>query len=214
MDSFNTTFEDDEYEEVPSPFRKSATRTKTTTRSTNLFARPMGTAPSEAPTIIEGATRRSPARMEQTEFLTPKRRPISAPQVDYLDDDEEEEEEEVQERRVVRAKPKQKTKAKVDLVPRIGWGIVAALMLRLVFMERGVIDYMTMDNKIKEKETELSRLKNENQEITTEIKRITLDKSYQKQLAKEHLGVIAADEFLILFAGESQENETSIDRPI
>ena len=41
-----------------------------------------------------------------------------------------------------------------------------------------------------------------------------MDKAYQKQLAKEHLGVIAADEFLILFAGEVPESGTPEDRNI
>jgi cell division protein FtsB len=50
----------------------------------------------------------------------------------------------------------------------------------------------------------------ENKDLKTEITKIQLDRNYQKQLAKEHLGVIAADEFLILFAGENPDSpETS-----
>lgn len=222
MDSFNSTFDNDEYEDVPSPFRKktAARPPRNSTTRSNMFSRPMGTAPSEAPTVVEPVTRRTPGRPEQTEFLNPRRRNAAAPSIDYLDEEVEEEEieeeEEVTERRVTVAKPraKVKVKPKVDLLPRIGWGIVGLLMLRLIFMERGVIDYMGMDGKIKDSEHELSRVKSENAEIGTEIRRISLDKSYQRQLAKEHLGVIAADEFLILFAGESAETESEAGRPL
>lgn len=223
MDSFNSTFDNEEFEDVPSPFRKkTAARPARPTANTrgNMFSRPMGTAPSEAPTVVEQVTRRAPGRPEQTEFLNPRRRNAAAPSIDYLDEEVEEEEveeeEEVTERRVTVAKPRlrAKVKPKVDLLPRIGWGIVGVLMLRLIFMERGVIDYMGMDGKIKDSEQELSRVKNENKEIGTEIRRISLDKTYQRQLAKEHLGVIAADEFLILFAGEAAENENEADRPL
>lgn len=223
QDSFSSNFDDDEFEDVPSPFRKkSAARTSSRPTNTrgNMFSRPMGTAPSEAPTVVEQVTRRSPGRPEQTEFLNPRRRNAAAPSIDYLDEEVEEEdideEEEVTERRVTLAKPraKAKVKPKVDLLPRIGWGLVGLLMLRLIFMERGVIDYMGMNGKIKDSQQELSRVKNENAEIGTEIRRISLDKSYQRQLAKEHLGVIAADEFLILFAGESAESESEADRPL
>jgi cell division protein FtsB len=225
QDSFSSNFDNEEFEDVPSPFRKKTTArpsARPTNTRGNMFSRPMGTSPSEAPTVVEQVTRRTPGRPEQTEFLNPRRRNAAAPSIDYLDEEveeeeiEEDEEEEVTERRVTVAKPRAKTKVKpkVDLLPRIGWGIVGVLMLRLIFMERGVIDYMGMNGKIKDSQQELSRVKNENAEIGTEIRRISLDKSYQRQLAKEHLGVIAADEFLILFAGESAESENEADRPL
>ena len=203
---------EDEFEEVPSPFRKSAVRSRPTSNG-NLFSRPLGTTPSEAPTILETPTRKSPARPEQMDF-SPQRRMATTPQVEYLEDEEDEEEEEYDKRPARIRQPKAKAKQKVDLLPRIGWAIVALCMLRLVFMERGGIDYVGMDNKIKERETELARVQKENDEIGTEIRRITLDKSYQRQLAKEILGVIAADEFLILFAGESSETLSEADRPL
>ncbi|MFP5491713.1 MAG: FtsB family cell division protein [Bacteriovoracia bacterium] len=206
---------EDEFEEVPSPFRKSAVRTRATSNG-NLFSRPLGTTPSEAPTILETPTRKSPARPEQMDF-TPQRRMATTPQVEYLEDEDEEdeeEEEEIEKRPARIRQPKPKAKNKVDLLPRVGWAIVALCMLRLVFMERGVIDYVGMDKKIAERQTELVRVQKENDEIGTEIRRITLDKSYQRQLAKEILGVIAADEFLILFAGESSETLSEADRPL
>ncbi|MFP5457934.1 MAG: FtsB family cell division protein [Bacteriovoracia bacterium] len=207
---------DDEFEDVPSPFRKSTAASRMAAQPKgNLFSRPLGTAPSEAPTITEAPTRRSPARPDQLDFM-PQRRVATTPQVEYLDEEEEdEEEEEVVERRPARVKSaKPKNKNKEDLLPRIGWAIIGVLMLRLVFMERGVIDYVGMNGKITERETELARVQAENDSISAEIRRITLDKSYQRQITKEILGVIAADEFLILFAGESSETPAEVDRQL
>ena len=81
-------------------------------------------------------------------------------------------------------------------------------------MERGVLEYWKMDSTLQEKLTEKNRINMENREIQQEVRRISLDKSYQRQLAREHLGVLAADEFLILFAGEPGESETGTDHPL
>lgn len=211
---------DDEYEEVPSPFQKTSTLRKNLSGHTNLFARPIGVVPSEAPTI-SAPSRRSVARPEQTDFVTPKR-VKAVPQIEYLeklDDDEFDEETEEEDtlpvkRAPAKPRPKAKARGKVDYLPRVGWAIVLLCMLRLVFMERGVLAYLQMDGQIEAKQQEITRVQRENDDITKEIRRITFDKSYQRQIAKEILGVIAADEFLILFAGESSESPSEADRPL
>jgi hypothetical protein len=200
----------DEFEDVPSPFRK------TTTRS-NMFARPVGTVPSEPPVVPAATTRRAPVKaLEDQDFLPPRRRAVSVPQVEYLDEteDEDEEEDEVVEKRPARARAKPKSKDRSTLLPRIGWGIAALLLLRMAFMERGLIQYWRMSGTIGERETELARVRRENQDIRGELRRIEFDKGHQRWLAKEHLGVIAADEFLILFAGEGSETQSGAGRPL
>lgn len=219
MNNFDSSLDD--YEDVPSPFKSKATRTSS--RSTNMFSRPVGTVPAEAP-VVTTATRRRPARsMEEYDFA-PKRKAIAAPVVDYLDDsdyeveeeEEIEEEEEVETRPAIRPRAKSKSKAKnknkVALLPRIGWAIAVVMLMRLIFMERGVLQYWRMNGTIAEHEHELELTKKENAEIRAQVHRAKYDKGYQRQLAKEQLGVIAADEFLILFAGEAQETETSNGR--
>ena len=218
MNHFDSSLDD--YEDVPSPF-KSTTTTKTSVRA-NLFSRPVGTVPSEAPLVSPTTTtrRRTVRDVGEVEIVAPKRRVAVAPQIEYMDengeieeDEDEIEEEETTERRpAVRPRNKVKTKTKITLLPRIGWGIAVFMLLRLVFMERGVLQYWQMNGTIGEHEQELSRVRKENQEIRGEVRRIELDKGHQKQLAKELLGVIAADEFLILFAGEASETETGNDR--
>lgn len=219
MNHFDSSLDD--YEDVPSPFQSKATRTSS--RSTNMFSRPVGTVPAEAP-VVTTTTRRRPARSMEEFEIAPKRKALAAPVVDYLDDsdyeveeeEEIEEEEEVERRPAVRTRTKTKSKAKnktqMALLPRIGWGIAVVMLLRLIFMERGVLQYWRMNGTITEHEQELVRVKKENAEISAQVHRAKYDKTYQRQLAKEQLGVIAADEFLILFAGEAQETETSNGR--
>lgn len=208
---------DDDFEEVESPFQKSKTTTRK--RSSHLFQRPLNSTPSEAPTIVDTPRRRFLDEQEEQEIMHSRRR-RAAPQVEYIEEmdeeeEDEEDEEEFQQRLPVkRAKPKLKAKKKFDPIARIGWGIIGILVLRLIFMERGVIDYLGMNSRINEKKQEITRLEKENISISSEMRRLTLDKSYQRQITKETLGVIAADEFLVLFAGESEETQNAADRPL
>ena len=86
----------------------------------------------------------------------------------------------------------------------IGWMVFALLCARLVFMDRGVIDFYAKEDLIKEKQAELLRVEQENIHIVGEIEKIKSVPSYQKKLAREHLGVIAKDEYLILFSKEGK----------
>jgi cell division protein FtsB len=89
---------------------------------------------------------------------------------------------------------------------KAGWIFCAILGLRLVFMERGVIDYYQTLSNFEVQEHELSLIKKENQEIMSEINLIQKSSVYQKQIAREHLGVIAKDEYIILFAKDAGKN--------
>lgn len=84
------------------------------------------------------------------------------------------------------------------------WLLFVFFLLRLVFMERGVIDYYKKENHILEKKKELTSIETENIELVEEIEKIQTSPSYQKKLAREHLGVIAQDEYLILFSRDSK----------
>lgn len=210
----------DEYEEVESPFapkspdRSSSQRLRS---RKNVFNRPFAAEPSIAPAVFETTgVRRSIGQAEQTEFLDRRQGRVHEAAIDYLDEEVEEEEEVVETRpaRVSRPSAKKKSKAKKNLLSKIGWSVIGLLVLRLIFMDRGVWDYFSTEGTIREKQEELRSLEVENQQITAEISRINVDRNYQRQLAKEHLGVIAADEFLILFAGESTESATQDSRQL
>ncbi len=198
----------EEFEEVESPFaekskEKSATQSKLRTRK-NVFNRPFATGPSVSPAVFETtSTRRSIGQAGMTDFLEHRQSDLSETEIDYLDDQDEEDEEE---KRPARITPKKVAKPKKNILAKIGWSVIGLLVLRLIFMDRGVWDYFATERSIKEKNGEYKSVLDENKSLKTEITRIQVDKSYQRQLAKEHLGVIAVDEFLILFAGETPES--------
>lgn len=83
---------------------------------------------------------------------------------------------------------------------KVGWMICLGVFLRLIFMDRGVAHYYGMQDTLTEKKQELARVIEENRELVSEIHKIKVSPSYQRKLAREHLGVIAQDEYLILFA--------------
>lgn len=202
----------DEYEEVESPFAskssdKAPHRERLRTRK-NVFNRPFATDSSNAPTYFEASsTRKSVGHADGTELIKRRASALQETEIDYL---EEEEEEEVERRpaRTISSSVKKKNKLKQNILSKIAWSVIGLLILRLICMDRGVWDYFSTESGIREKQEELASIQKENKDLKTEITRIQVDKNYQRQLSKEHLGVIAVDEFLILFAGESDDSTT------
>lgn len=203
----------DEYEEVESPFASKSSPKSTPQRERlrtrkNVFNRPFATDSTHAPLLVETtATRRSIGSVDNTELLERRNSSLAETEIDYLPEEEfEEEEEEVVEKRPARStSTKKKEKTKKNILVKVGWAVIGLLVLRLIFMDRGVWDYFATEGVIKEKREELASIQKENKSLKTEIVKIQTDAGFQRQLAKEHLGVIAADEFLILFAGEAEE---------
>jgi cell division protein FtsB len=204
----------DEYEEVESPFaarstEKSTPRDRLRTRK-NVFNRPFATEATSAPLIVETkSTRRSIGRADINDIVDFRSTDLAETEIEYLDEDEDEEEEIVERRPSTRssAKKKSNTKTNKNLLPKIAWSVVGLLVLRLICMDRGVWDYFATEGAIREKKSELNSIYEENKTLKTEISRIQVDKNYQRHLAKDHLGVIAGDEFLVLFAAESVATE-------
>jgi cell division protein FtsB len=208
----------DEYEEVESPFASSSTQNKSPHRERlrtrkNVFNRPFATDSSHAPTYVEPrVTRRSLGHADHVEFTDHRKSKLNETQIDYIDGEENDQEDDetkiIIEKRSTRntsSVSKKKDKHKKNLLQKLGWATIGILVLRLISMDRGVWDYFATEGVIQDKKTELKNIALENKELRNEILKVQLDRNYQKQLAKEHLGVIAVDEFLILFAGESSE---------
>ena len=202
----------DEYEEVESPFaarsqEKSTSRDRLRTRK-NVFNRPFATESTSAPLILETkSTRKSIGSPDDEEMLEHRQSDLSGTDIEYLDEDEDDEEVIVEKKAVVRSSVKKVAKPKKNLLQKFAWSVVGLLILRLIFMDRGVWDYFATEGEIKEKQNELNSIQTENKSLKAEIARVQIDKNFQRQLAKESLGVIAADEFLILFAGESGDSD-------
>lgn len=203
----------EEYEEVESPYAtKASDKSKLRTRK-NVFNRPFAADPSVAPAVFETSSRRSIGHAELSDMNHHRQSELAQAEIEYLDEEYEEEvEEEVIEKRPA-TRPsisaKKKAKNKKSLLVKTSWSVIGLLVLRLIFMDRGVWDYFATENSIQEKNKELRSIQKENKELKVEVERIQVDRNYQRLLAKEHLGVIAADEFLILFAGEVPETSGS-----
>jgi cell division protein FtsB len=85
---------------------------------------------------------------------------------------------------------------------KVGWAIIALLLVRLIFVERGIIDYVSKNESITEKKLLIEKLRSEKTQLEENIIKIRKDKNFQKSLLRDHLGVISRDEYLILFAQE------------
>jgi cell division protein FtsB len=141
------------------------------------------------------STRRNVATSHSDiEFSEPKkaRKKLSGPKVNYV-------------KPVKKSKSRRKaSNKKIDWTwTKLGWLACGALLIRLVLMEGGMIDFYAMDDAIVVKEKELVDLRKDNADLVREIKKIKTSPQYQKQLAREHLGVIARNEYLVLFARDN-----------
>lgn len=123
---------------------------------------------------------------------------------------------------LVKAKPAARVKTKRrsnlrkplnvnDTVVKAFWAVCGVLVLRLIFSQGGVVDYYDRQEVLNERNYEKSRLEIENQNLRAEIELIKSNSAHQKKLVREHLGFIASDEFLILFAKDSKVEVAGID---
>lgn len=154
--------------------------------SADSFIRPQS--PITQSTTTRRSTRRNlPSSIDEIEITDTRkrtRRAASAPKVNY-----------------VKTAKKARREASFEWTWQKFWWMVALVaFLRLLLMENGVIDYYKVESSIENNLADLSLIKEENAQLVTEIHQIQTSPKYQKKLARDHLGVIAQDEYLILFA--------------
>jgi len=89
--------------------------------------------------------------------------------------------------------------------------VLAALLIRIVFMNGGLIELQNKKSELKNKFEALQSLKLENIALSKEIDKIKNDTSYQKKLARDHLGFISEDEHLILFESDLSDSSKEVD---
>lgn len=135
--------------------------------------------------------------------------------IDDMNSDEDDEEEVVT---PVKRKPRKAPPAKVkylgwfdwkglsrgEIMSRLAWIFCFSMILRLIFMDQGVIDFVKMENRLSGREEILKEIQNENKDIMNEIDLIKNNPGYQKKLVRDHLGAISSDEYLILFPNDTQ----------
>ena len=187
--SRNFTSQDDIFSDAPSAsVQKSIARKKKKAQRASAMA--AAAAPVATPVTLQRNTsrRKLPDSFSDIEFNEPPRaqrkRASAGAKVNYV-------------------KPVKKNKRKSAKKfewswTKAGWCICALLVTRLIFMESGVIDYQSMHNTIEQKQKGLELIRVENAELIKEIHKIKTSPSYQKKLARDHLGVIAKGEYLSL----------------
>ncbi len=77
--------------------------------------------------------------------------------------------------------------------------VILGLGIRMTFMDGGILELKEKKNLVTSKSKLLKKISLENSELKSEILKIRKDNKYQRKLARDHLGVIAEDEFVILF---------------
>lgn len=95
------------------------------------------------------------------------------------------------------------TKARNAWLMKGAWILLGLIFIRLVFAERGIIDYFSMKDLIGHKLDLIEQTKVENKAILKEMEMIKNNSRYQKQIVREKLGFITKDEYLVIFSGES-----------
>ncbi len=83
------------------------------------------------------------------------------------------------------------------------WAIACMMFLRLLLMENGIVDYYKLESTIEDNHQKLALVKKENSELVAQIHKIQTSGKYQRKMARDHLGVIASNEYLILFSKDS-----------
>ena len=88
-------------------------------------------------------------------------------------------------------------------ISKVTWCLSLILLIgciRLFFMNQGVFNYLDKKASLDERLNLIEQIKLENIQLLKEIKRANEDVRYQKNLAREQLGVISSEEYLILFS--------------
>ncbi|MBF0361792.1 MAG: septum formation initiator family protein [Oligoflexia bacterium] len=94
----------------------------------------------------------------------------------------------------------------MSLLIKISWGATLLLLLRLIFADRGIMDYLNTEKIISEQKNMLKGILSENESLIMEIEKIKNDRSYQIKLVRDNLGAMDSNEYLILFDLPSSSN--------
>lgn len=154
--------------------------------------RPDVTVDSGVPWSQKNPTRRRTVAMpDETEFVTSIRKPRNiAPAIPVWSS--------IKNRIILGRKGKSKIGLR-DYILKAGWIFCFFILLRLLFADRGVMEYYSRMELLQKNNMGLKQLLQENIALSENIIAIQYDKTYQKKLVRDHLGFISKDEFLILF---------------
>lgn len=102
---------------------------------------------------------------------------------------------------LVKRRKRSAKKSKFQFSLDMAIGIVFFIItVNLFFTSGGIIDLIQSKGRIMEGEKYLSTLEAENDKIRDEIRKLQHNSSYQKKIAREHLGAIEKDEYIVIFS--------------
>jgi hypothetical protein len=101
----------------------------------------------------------------------------------------------------------------VSVLFLLGWVAASLLYLRVLFSDRGLLDYVKRDRYLATRQEYYQSLINENKEMLHEIEKIKKNDTHQRQLIRDHLGMISSNEYLVIFQGVSQDQATEVELP-
>lgn len=104
-----------------------------------------------------------------------------------------------------RKKKANKTQKYLEYLVIGSWAFCCILLLRLLFSDRGVIDFYSRHSVLDNKKIEYQNIQDDNQGLRKEISLIRSNKKYQKKIVRDHLGYISRSEYLILFPREKKD---------
>ena len=81
---------------------------------------------------------------------------------------------------------------------RGAWIFCLILFVRLVFADRGIVEYYQRESNLAERQRDYLMISDSNQGLIKEIGLLKKSKGHQKKTIREHLGFIARDEYLVL----------------
>ena len=80
------------------------------------------------------------------------------------------------------------------------WLFHGYLLVRLALSRGGVVDYYEKVALLQGRHYHLESIEDENAQLEKDIALVTSNEAQQKKLIRKHLGLIARDEYLVLFA--------------
>ena len=143
----------------------------------------------------DGATRKRVGKAGMNEFTLPTRQNAKSktPEIEYAP---------------ARKKNKVRKSAAIfqdmPIWKKAMWGMYALMVLRLIFMQGGLLDFYYLEQALNDKQAEIVSVQSENEAIADDIEKLRTDRNFQKKTARENLGVIAEDEYLVVFAREAE----------
>ena len=81
------------------------------------------------------------------------------------------------------------------------------LFFQVIFGHGGLKDYQDMIEHLEKKKDKIQEVIQSNERLEKEITRLQYQEPYQKKIVRHYLGVIAQDEYLVLF-GDSKRKES------